>query len=231
MANNCRNNLLSSLSSAEFGLLEPHLEPVVLEVRKHLEKANKRIDAVYFPECGFASVVAVQADGREVEVGLIGREGMTGAPILLGNHRSPHAVYMQAAGKGQCMRAAELRKAMQASPSLHGQLLKFVQAFVVQTAQTAISNARAKLETRLARWLLMAHDRLEGDNLPLTHEFLSLMLGVRRAGVTEVLCTLESQGLIRRTRGQIIVQDRKGIERRAGKSYGVPEAEYRRLMG
>src|SRR5712671_6418860 len=132
MANNSRNNLLSSFSSADYGLLEPHLKPVSLELRKNLERPNKRIDAVYFPEHGFASVVAKQANGKEAEVGLIGREGMTGTPVVLGDHRSPHAVYIQAAGDGQCMRAGDLRKAMRASPSLHAQLLKFVQTFVIQ---------------------------------------------------------------------------------------------------
>ncbi len=129
------------------------------------------------------------------------------------------------------MDAGELRKAMQQSASLQGSLLKYVQVFMTQTAHTAIANARAKLEERLARWILMADDRLDGKSLPLTHEFLSLMLGVRRAGVTEALHALEAQSLIQPARGEIVVLNRKGIERRAGASYGVPEAEYRRLIG
>ena len=108
---NSDNRLLSSLSTSDFDLLAPHLEPVTLELRKMLEKADKRIEAVYFPETGFASVVAVQRSGKEVEVGLIGREGMTGLPIVLGNHRSPHSTYIQAPGKGQSIPAAELRRA------------------------------------------------------------------------------------------------------------------------
>ncbi len=231
MANNSRNNLLSSFSSDDYGLLEPHLKPVSLELRKNLERPNKRIDAVYFPEHGFASVVAMQPNGKEAEVGLIGREGVTGTPVVLGNHRSPHAVYIQAAGEGQCMPADELRKAILASPSLHGRLLKFVQSFVIQTAQTAICNAQSKLDQRLARWILMAHDRLGVDTLPLTHEFLSLMLAVRRPGVTEALHALKNRGLIGAARGNITVRDRKGLERTAAQSYGLPEAEYRRLLG
>jgi CRP-like cAMP-binding protein len=125
----------------------------------------------------------------------------------------------------------KFRQAMQASASLHGVLLKYVQAFMVQTAHTAIANARTKLDQRLARWLLMAHDRLDGDRLTLTHEFLSLMLGVRRAGVTEALQALVTEKLIRSARSEILVLDRKGLERRAGESYGVPEAELRRLLG
>jgi CRP-like cAMP-binding protein len=225
------NRLLSSLSKADFGLLLPDLEAVSLDLRKVLERPNKRIDDVYFPDAGFASVVAVQPKQTRVEVGLIGREGMTGLPVVLGNHKTPHETYIQAAGHGQRLNATKLRKAMAASSSLQSLLLKFVQAFMVQTAQTAISNARAKLNERLARWILMADDRIDGSRLPLTHEFLSLMLGVRRAGVTEALHALESEGLIRASRGEIIVRSRKGIERRAGDSYGIPEAEFRRLIG
>ena len=225
------NRLLASLSTGDFDLLEPHLESVTLGLRKHLERPNRRIEAAYFPEAGFASVVAVQSKGKQVEVGLIGREGMTGLPIVFGNHRSPHATYIQAPGTGKCIPATELRKATQASLSLRDSLLKFVQAFGVQTSHTAISNAQSRLDVRLARWLLMAHDRIGTDTLPLTHEFLSLMLGVRRAGVTETLHVLRERGLISYGRGQIAVKDRKGLERAAGEAYGVPEAEYRRLIG
>ncbi len=225
------NKLLASLADADFDLLEPHLESVTLGLRKSLEKPNRRIEAVYFPEAGFASVVAVQSSGKEVEVGLIGREGMTGLPVVFGNHRSPHATYIQAPGTGTFMSATELRKAFQSSPSLRDSFLKFVQAFGVQTTHTAICNAHFKLDVRLARWLLMAHDRIGEDTLPLTHEFLALMLGVRRAGVTEALHALRRQDLISYARGQITVKDRKGMERKAGAAYGVPEAEYRRLIG
>ncbi|MGB7976353.1 MAG: Crp/Fnr family transcriptional regulator [Roseiarcus sp.] len=225
------NTLLASLANDDLDLLEPHLEPVTLGLRKHLERPNRRIEAVYFPEAGFASVVAVQSSGKEIEVGLIGREGMTGLPIVFGDHRSPHATYIQAPGTGKSMPATNLREAFQASPSLRDSLLKFVQAFGVQTSHTAICNAHFKLDVRLARWLLMAHDRIGEDALPLTHEFLSLMLGVRRPGVTEALHTLREQGLISYGRGLITVEDRKGMERKAGAAYGVPEAEYRRLIG
>jgi CRP-like cAMP-binding protein len=225
------NRLLASLSTDDFNLLGPHLKTVILGLRKNLERPNRRIDAVYFPEEGFASVVAVQSNGKQVEVGLIGREGMTGLPIVLGNHRSRHATYVQAPGKGQCIASTELRKATQTSVSLRDSLLKFVQAFGVQTTHTAICNAQSRLDVRLARWLLMAHDRIGDDTLQLTHEFLSLMLGVRRPGVTEALHALRQQGLISYGRGQIAVKDRKGMERMAGEAYGTPEAEYRRLIG
>ena len=212
------NTLLSSLSTSDFDLLAPHLEAVTLGLRKMLEKPDMRIEDVYFPETGFASVVAVQRSGKEVEVGLIGREGMTGLPIVLGNHRSPHSTYIQVAGKGHSIPASELRQAMQESLSLRDSLLKFVQAFGVQTPHTAICNARSKMDERLARWLLMAQDRIQSDILPLTHEFLSLMLGVRRPGVTVALKALRERGLISYRRGEITINDRKGMARVAGEA-------------
>jgi CRP-like cAMP-binding protein len=226
-----RNLLLGSLSSSDRNLLRPHLEAVPLALRQDLEKADKRVDAVYFPESGFASVVAGHKTEAQVEVGLIGRDGMTGLTVALGNHRSPHSTYMQAAGHGQRISTGDLRKAMEESASLRDSLLKYAQVFMIQTAHTAIANARAKLDERLARWILMAHDRLDGASLPLTHEFLSLMLGVRRPGITVALGALETRKLIQAGRGAIVVLNRKGIERKAGIFYGTPEAEYRRLIG
>jgi CRP-like cAMP-binding protein len=194
-----------------------------------MERPNRRIRSVYFMEAGIASVVAVQPDDTQVEVGLIGREGMSGIAVVLGGDQSPHSTYVQMAGKGQRISTEELRKAMEASASLHTLLLKFAQVFMVQTAHTAI--ARAHIDRRLARWLLMAHDRTRDDTLPLTHEFLALMLGVRRAGVTEALQSLKRRKLIETGRNQIRVLSRRGIEQAAGSSYGVPESEYRRLIG
>ena len=154
---------------------------------KDMERPNRRIETVYFMEAGIASVVAVQPDDTRVEVGLIGREGMSGIAVVLGGNQSPHSTYIQVAGQGQRIAAKELRKAMDASESLSRLLLSFVQVFMVQTAHTAIANARSHIDQRLARWILMAHDRTGDETLPLTHEFLALMLGVRRAGVTEAL--------------------------------------------
>jgi CRP-like cAMP-binding protein len=226
-----RNRLLAALTEADLDLIQPHLEPVSLDLRKDLEKPNRPIGDVYFPDIGIASVVAIQFDDTRVEVGLIGCEGMSGTSVVLGNDRSPHSTYMQVAGDGQRIAAARLRETMNASDSLRAVFLRYVQVFMVQTAHTAIANARDRLDARLARWLLMAHDRLRDNALPLTHEFLSLMLGVRRAGVTEALHSLESQQLIRTGRGVVVVLDRKGIERTAGSAYGTPEAEFRRLIG
>jgi CRP-like cAMP-binding protein len=226
-----RNKLLGAMSAADFELLQPHLKPVDMPLLKDLERPNRRVADVYFIEAGIASVVGVQPEKTRVEVGLIGREGMSGITVVLDGERSPHATYMQVAGEGQRVSANELRKAVAASASLRRLLLRFVQTFLVQTAHTAISNSRARINQRLARWILMAHDRTRDNTLPLTHEFLSLMLSVRRAGVTEAMQSLKRHKLVESGRNKIIILNRKGIERLAGNSYGVPEKEYRRLIG
>jgi CRP-like cAMP-binding protein len=226
-----RNRLLAALSPTDLALLQPHLRSLVVAVRHEIERPNRRIDVVFFMDAGIASVVAVQADETQVEVGLVGPEGMTGTAVVLGANQSPHSTYIQVAGEAQWIRADELRKAMRRSDSLHAMLLKYVQVFMIQTTHTAIANARAQIDRRLARWILMAHDRTGNKLLPLTHEFLALMLGVRRPGVTEALQSLKRQKLIVTGRNQIVVLNRNGIEKMAGHSYGVPEKEYRRLIG
>jgi CRP-like cAMP-binding protein len=225
------NNLLSSLSADDLAIISPHLVPVSLPVRKSLERPNRRITTAYFPRSGIASVVATIYEGKQAEVGLIGREGMTGQSLVLGNDRTPYSTYMQVAGEGNCIDAQELTNAMKASETLRDVFLKYAHVFSVQTAHTAISNAHATLVQRLARWLLMAHDRLGTPALPLTHEFMSLMIGARRAGVSDTLKQLRDAKLITTIRGEVTVRDSEGLRRIAGKTYGVPEAEYRRLFG
>jgi CRP-like cAMP-binding protein len=219
-----QNLILSRLSSADFRLLEPYLESADLPLRKVLERRGKPIKAIYFPSSGFASVVANGAE-RPIEVGLIGREGMTGLPVVLGDDRNDNEVYMQAPGKGHCIRTSHLRKAIDKSTSLHRVMLSYVHAFLNQATQTAVANGRSKIEERLARWLLMADDRIDGDELPLTHEFLAMMLGVRRPGVTMAIQALEREGVIAKKRARIVITNRKALEKRANGTY-VP-ADYR----
>jgi CRP-like cAMP-binding protein len=226
-----RNRLLAALPPADLALLQPHLNFLAVAVRHEIERPNRRIDVVYFMDAGIASVVAVQADDTQVEVGLVGFEGMTGTAVVLGGEQTPHSTYIQVAGEAQWIKADQLRKAMKTSDSLHAVLLKYVQVFMVQTTHTAVANARAHIDRRLARWILMAQDRTGDKTLPLTHEFLALMLGVRRPGVTEALQSLKLRKLIETGRNQITVLNRNGIEKMAGNSYGVPENEYRRLIG
>jgi CRP-like cAMP-binding protein len=211
------------------GVLWPHLEAVDLPVRKQLEARNKAIDAIYFIEHGIASVVA-DGTGRSIEVGLIGREGMTGLAVVMGSDRSPHETFMQVGGDGQRIAAGKLRQLTEENPTLHRLLLRYGHAFVIQTAQTALANGRSKVEERLARWLLMANDRLDGNRVPLTHEFLSTMLGVRRPGVTLALKHLEDQGLIQAKRGAIVIVDRTRLRKISNGAYGAAEAEFNRLF-
>ena len=196
----CPNRLLASLSLKDLALLQPHLRPVDLPLRKVLEEPNKPIRDVYFIESGIASVVA--GDGNPIEVGLIGREGMSGVNIVLGDDRSVNRTFIQAEGTALRLKARDLRLAMEKSPTLRLALLRYAQVFSVQVTQTAVANGRAKLESRLARWLLMAHDRFDHGPFPFTHQFLALMLGVRRPGVTVALHFLEGYGLIKATRGK-----------------------------
>ena len=218
-----KNRILSRLSAADMALLKRDLEPVELPLRYVLEVPNKPIKHSYFFEYGLASIIATNGHKR-LEVGLIGCEGMSGLPIVLGNDRSPHETFMQVPGDGQRIAADKLRGAIAQSRSLERALLSFAHAFMNQTASTALSNGTATLEERLARWLLMANDRLRGDEVPLTHEFLSLMLGVRRAGVTVALNYLEDRALIRLGRKQIVITDRKGLKAAANGTYHQPES-------
>ncbi len=217
-----QNRILSRLSKADFGLLEPHLQPVDLPLRKMLAVKNKRVDHVYFPESGMASVVA--NGGQAIEIGIIGREGMTGPSVVMGNtDRVPHETYMQIAGHGQRIKADRLREAIAQSSSLHQLLLAYVFSFMTQTTQTALANGRSKIEERLARWLLMARDRVDSDELTLTHEFLAIMLGVRRSGVTVALQELERKGLIAYRRSVITIGDREGLKHSSNGTYSASD--------
>jgi CRP-like cAMP-binding protein len=224
------NHLLSRLQSTDLALLQPHLEHVDLPLRKQLEDRNRHIQYAYFLEDGLASVVAKGANDSSIEVGLIGFEGMTGLAVVMGEDRAPHSTFMQAAGTGHRISANALRYAMERSPELHRLFLRFAHAFFIQTTYTALSNGRSKVEERLARWLLMAHDRLKGDELPLTHEFLGLMLGVRRSGVSTALKILAERGLIHHSRRLIRVTDREGLMKAANGAYGRPELEFEKLF-
>jgi CRP-like cAMP-binding protein len=225
------NRFLASLSRSDRVLLEALLKPVELKFRQRLEAANARIRTIYFVERGLASVIGIGVRDKPcAEVAVVGREGMTGVACVLGAERSPHETLIQLEGSGQYMSAADLRHAMAESRTLTSSLLRYAHVYGVQVAQTAVANARGTIDERLARWLLMVHDRIDGDDVRLTHEFLALVLGVRRAGVTLALNKLETQQLIANGRGCITVLDRDGLGEVAGGLYGVSEAEFERLF-
>ena len=226
-----RNRLLAALTTQEMQLLRPSLEEVPLNQRQVLEAPGKPIAYAYFLQSGLASVIAHTRHDRQIEIGMVGFEGMTGLCLVLGDDRSSNETLIQAPGSALRISSGDLQRAMEASPALRGMLARYVNAFIIQASQTALANGRAKLEERLARWILMSHDRFSGGELKITHEFLSIMLGVRRPGVTIGLHYLEGKGLIKSTRGLIAVLDREGLNEQANGSYGIPEAEYERLLG
>lgn len=223
--------MLASLPADEFKIAAPHLEPIELDRDYVLILPNIPIEYVYFIEKGMVSVVAEKADGRSIEVGVYGRDGFSGMALLLASDRTPHHHYMQIGGSGFRMEVADFQSVVNDCPSLRLVLLRFVHVFMTQTAQSALVNGSSIIEERLARWILMCRDRLDSNEFPITHDFLSMMLGVRRSSVTDAIHLLEGANLIKATRGNILIVDRDRLERAAGASYGVPEAEYRRLIG
>lgn len=225
------NRLLKSLSPDDFARLAPDLEPVSLPRGTTIVEEGDAFTHVHFLENGLGSVVARTPEGDEAEVGMFGVEGLAGLPVLLGVRRSEHWLTIQVGGHGLRIAADRLVAAFAASPSLRERLLAYVQYFMLQVAQTAVSNGRHSVEERLGRWLLMAHDRLGDDEIPLTHEYLALMLAVRRPSVTTALHVLEGAGFVRGLRGSIRMRDRAGLEAFASAAYGVPEAAYARLIG
>lgn len=225
------NRLLASLPRSDLSAMVPLLEPVKLKLYQSLERANRSITHVYFIERGIVSVVAVgPGDPLTSEVGLIGYEGMTGLAVLLGSMRSPNETIVQVEGGAQRIGVEDLHYAMMKSGALTSCLLRYAHCFGVQVGHAARANALGYLDARLARWLLMAADRLGNEDLPLTHDFLATILGVRRAGVTSALNELHEEGLLRCKRGQITIVNPEALRKRAGSLYGVPEAEFDRLF-
>jgi len=225
------NRLLATLPAADLAALRPLLEWVDLEARQVLEVPGRPIKDAYFIERGLVSVVGTAEPDHRIEVGMVGHEGMTGLGVVLGDDRSANETLVQSAGSALRISAANLRQAMLEIPPLTALLLRYAHVFLLQGHQTALANGRGKLDERLARWLLMWHDRLGSDELVITHEFLALLLGVRRQGVTEALHALEGLGLIRASRSLIRIVDRGGLHITANGFYGVPEAEYERSIG
>ncbi len=225
-----RNRLLKAMRAEDFARLQPHLESVELLVQQMLILPNARTEHLYFVESGLGSITTESANNR-VEVGIIGREGVIGAShVLLGSDRAPYDHFVQMPGTALRIRADIVIAAVEESPTLRKLLLRYVLTEIIQTRQTAFVNATLEIEARLARWLLMCHDRVDGDELLLKHEFLSMMLGVRRSGVTLAMQQLEGAGRIRARRGRITVLNRDLLEEIADGGYGTPEAEYARLI-
>lgn len=225
------NLLLDGLAAGSFARIKPLLDPVPLPAGLVLDRQGETIDWVYFPDDGMLSVMVDDPEKRLVEVGIIGREGMSGVPLLLGDSVAAHKINVQIAGSGRRIAADDLVDAMQSDRPMQDYFLLYARALELQTAATVASQADGTIEERLARWLLMCHDRVIGDRIDLTHEFMAIMLTVRRPGVTVALQILEGQHLIRSLRGHVVILDRDGLEAAANGRYGGPEAAYQRLFG
>jgi len=225
-----RNRLLAALPATELARLRPHLTPTVLSVRRTLSKADAPIDYAYFIEWGEVSLTAPFDEGETIEVGVIGREGLVGIGAVHGAERSSIGATVQVEGAALRVRAGVLRQAAERSKSVMRLLLKFSYALQRQVAQSAACNGKHTLEKRLARRLLMAHDRNGSDDLPVTHDSLALMLGARRPGVTTAMGLFKAAKLLDSLPGRISVLDRAGLEAAACPCYAILRREYARLL-
>jgi len=220
------NSILNALSDTELDKIASKLRPFQLEVGKVLYEPDDEIDYVYFPTSGVISLLAAFADGTTVEAGVIGTEGMAGTPVVLGARSTPHQALVQIKGQALRMSAHDLKTQAENDGVLLKSMLRYTNAMFVQVAQTAACNRLHSVEQRLARWLLLSHDRANGDEFDLTQEFMSRMLGVRRAGVSVAANQLREIGAIDYRRANVRVLDRPLLERTSCECYQIVKAEY-----
>lgn len=224
-----RNRLLRALPEDAMRDLQPLLERVPLKRRLVLYERNVPLTHAYFIERGGASLLSRAGDGSMLECGSLGSFDLAGLPLVLGTGRTPHRCVVQVPGEALRIRADDLAQAMSDIPALRTILLHYVQAAMVESAQLAICNSSHTLRQRLARWLLVAHDRLGGAEIPLTHLCASRALCVRRAGVTTALGEMEDAGILRRGRGKLLIANREGLEAQSCDCYRTIRAEHRRI--
>lgn len=218
------NRLLRSLNEADISLILPHLTHIALAKGEPLVEPDQTITHSWFIDSGVASIVLATPQGHQAEIGLVGVDGMVDVATLHGADRPAHRSFVQIAGGAWRISSIILKGLLDHSPQLRQILLGYAYHFLMQVSANALANASFPIEQRLARWLLMCHDRVKGDDVAITHEFLALMLNVRRAGITIAVQTLERAGLIEGRRGIILIADRAGLERFAADSYGATEA-------
>mgnify|MGYP005824602915 CR=1 FL=1 len=214
-----RNELLAGMSPADFALLAPDLVPVDLTRRSLLSSPDQKITHCWFLEDGIASMVATSRDGQETEAGIVGREGMIDIATVLGSQTTSLRSFIQISGRGLRVPARTVSAAYAASETVRSALNLFAFRLLCQIAETALANASYSVERRLARWLLMCADRLGHNEICLTHEFLAIMLNVRRAGVTVAIQSLVSAGFLEPSRGSVKIVNRKGLESFAKDAY------------
>jgi len=224
------NRILNALPPEEYEHLSPRLERISLPLRQVLYHPDQPITHVYFPESGTVSVVSVFEDGRNVEVGMVGNEGMFGLNVFMGSVSTPLEAVVQLPGEGLRMRADVLREEFKRCGPLQDLLLRYTQAFIMQVAQNAACNRAHHIEGQIIKWLLMCQDRAHSQELELTQEFIATMLGVRRPGVTETAGLLRDRGLIDYVRGHITIANREGLEALTCECYQLVTKEFARLL-
>jgi CRP-like cAMP-binding protein len=226
-----RNRILDRLPRRELGRIKKALTEVDAVIRDEIYRPHQPFEHVYFPETAVASVVNVLEDGSEIEVATVGYEGMVGLSVFLGTNQTPAHAFWQVAGTAFRLDGAFLQQEKRTGSALAATLGLYTQGFFAQIAQSVTCNRLHNLEQRCARWLLMTHDRVAGDDFPLKQEFLAQMLGVRRTGISEAAGRLQRKRLIKYSRGYMSVTDRRGLERLSCECYHVVAREYRRLLG
>lgn len=215
------NVILLSMCDSEYGLFRPHLEYVELPDHLVLHEAGAKLDFAYFPNRGLISFVVAMEDGKTAEAGVVGNEGFAGIPAAVGLSRSPLQAVVQISGDGFRVEVEALRKTLESAPHLQLLLSRFAVVQGMQVAQTAACNRLHEIEQRLARWLLMAQDRVDSGVLPITHDFLATMLGTNRSSVSLAAATLRKKNLIRYTPGAVTIVNRKKLEALACECYGI----------
>ena len=225
-----RNRILTSLGEQEYAQLQPHLELASLDVREIVYDVGRPIEYVFFVETGVLSIVGVMADGTSVETATVGNEGMLGIPVFLGTDRSATQAFCQVASESLVMRSDEFRRQIEEVAGLRPLLNRYTQALFTQIGQSSACNRLHPVRERCARWLLQTHDRVNRDEFLLTHDFLSQMLGVRRATVTEAMGDLQQRGLIEYEYGRIRIVDCAGLERASCECYAIVRGEFDRLL-
>jgi CRP-like cAMP-binding protein len=222
------NQLLAALPGKEYKRLIPHLEFVSLPMMEVLYESGEPIKHVYFPNDGLISLLVVMKDGTPREVGLIGSEGMFGVPVVLGMNATPTRALIQMPGSAMRLKAQALRDELKRGGALQNILQRYIHALFTQVAQSAACISSHEVNRRLSRWLVMTHDHAPGDEFVMKQEFMAMMLGVTRSVVTRAAVNLQNEKMIRYTRGQVTILDRRRLEATACECYGAVKTEYER---
>jgi CRP-like cAMP-binding protein len=222
--------LLSTLPLEDQKRLLPSLKPVTLSLGEVVYESGARQDSVYFPSTSIVSLLYTMTNGSMSEMGLVGNDGVVGIALFLGGETAPNRAVVQIAGHALKMSAQVLREEFARGGPFQFMLLRYTQALITQISQTAVCNSQHPVEQRLCRLLLLIHDRIGSEELPMTQEIISGMLGDRRESVSIAAAGLQAEGLLRYTRGQIKILDRQGLERKVCECYGIVRAEVKRLL-